>query len=196
MCGCFVPAEYASFRFGFFLMHHRQASFGFQRRIHDALLTRLSNNDHLERNLSTFASEMASSAMILGSQYYLCPCFSGLMLNTGDRACVSKVSGFGRRVRPRHVTNWRCWNVACNSRRFNSTQSLSIQSPSLPAILIWISLVIRFLCNVLFFVFLEGVSTDILPGILANFQRPYPDNPLLLSMYKFLSGRITLLTRY
>ncbi|KAF8639396.1 hypothetical protein AX17_001521 [Amanita inopinata Kibby_2008] len=47
MCGCFVPAEYSSFR------------------LHDALLTRLSNDDDLERNLSTFASEMASSAMIL-----------------------------------------------------------------------------------------------------------------------------------
>lgn len=34
-------------------------------RIHDALLTRLSNDDDLERSLSTFASEMASSAMIL-----------------------------------------------------------------------------------------------------------------------------------
>ncbi|KAJ7938393.1 muts domain V-domain-containing protein [Mycena leptocephala] len=48
MCGCFVPAEYASFR------------------IHDALLSRLSNDDDLEKSLSTFASEMASSAMILG----------------------------------------------------------------------------------------------------------------------------------
>ncbi|KNZ82138.1 MutS like protein [Termitomyces sp. J132] len=48
MTGCFVPAEYASFR------------------IHDALLTRLSNDDDLEKSLSTFASEMASSAMIIG----------------------------------------------------------------------------------------------------------------------------------
>ncbi|KAJ7591554.1 muts domain V-domain-containing protein [Mycena floridula] len=48
MCGCFVPAEYASFR------------------IHDSLLTRLSNDDDVEKNLSTFASEMATSAMILG----------------------------------------------------------------------------------------------------------------------------------
>ncbi|KAI5118520.1 hypothetical protein M0805_007689 [Coniferiporia weirii] len=48
MCGCFVPAEYASFR------------------IHDALLTRLSNDDNIERSLSTFAEEMSSSAMILG----------------------------------------------------------------------------------------------------------------------------------
>ncbi|KAI0063070.1 hypothetical protein BV25DRAFT_1854649 [Artomyces pyxidatus] len=48
MCGCFVPAEYASFR------------------IHDSLLSRLSNDDDIERNLSTFANEMASSAMILG----------------------------------------------------------------------------------------------------------------------------------
>ncbi|KAI0044058.1 hypothetical protein FA95DRAFT_1497685 [Auriscalpium vulgare] len=48
MCGCFVPAEYGSFR------------------IHDALLTRLSNDDDMEKSLSTFANEMASSAMILG----------------------------------------------------------------------------------------------------------------------------------
>ncbi|KAL1755189.1 muts domain V-domain-containing protein [Schizophyllum commune] len=48
MTGCFVPAEYASFR------------------IHDALLTRLSNDDDIERSLSTFASEMATSTMILG----------------------------------------------------------------------------------------------------------------------------------
>ncbi|KAG6820131.1 hypothetical protein H0H93_005006 [Arthromyces matolae] len=48
LSGCFVPAEYASFR------------------IHDALLTRLSNDDDLEKSLSTFASEMASSAMIIG----------------------------------------------------------------------------------------------------------------------------------
>jgi len=47
-CGCFVPAEYASFR------------------IHDHLLTRLSNDDNIEKNLSTFANEMASCAMILG----------------------------------------------------------------------------------------------------------------------------------
>ncbi|KAI0005291.1 muts domain V-domain-containing protein [Russula compacta] len=45
--GCFVPAEYASFR------------------IHDHLLTRLSNDDDMEKNLSTFANEMASCAMIL-----------------------------------------------------------------------------------------------------------------------------------
>ncbi|KZT09019.1 uncharacterized protein LAESUDRAFT_742230 [Laetiporus sulphureus 93-53] len=48
MCGCFVPAEYGSFR------------------LHDALLTRLSNDDDVEKNLSTFANEMASCAMILG----------------------------------------------------------------------------------------------------------------------------------
>ncbi|KAI0668609.1 muts domain V-domain-containing protein [Trametes maxima] len=48
MCGCFVPAEYGSFR------------------IQDALLTRLSNDDDLEKSLSTFANEMVSTAMILG----------------------------------------------------------------------------------------------------------------------------------
>ncbi|KAJ1301008.1 hypothetical protein OPQ81_003431 [Rhizoctonia solani] len=47
MCGCFVPAEYASFR------------------IHDALLTRLSNDDDPERSLSTFAKEMTTSSMII-----------------------------------------------------------------------------------------------------------------------------------
>lgn len=51
MVGCFVPAEYASFR------------------LHDALLTRLSNDDDMEKSLSTFANEMTSSAMIeLGPQ--------------------------------------------------------------------------------------------------------------------------------
>ncbi|KAI0324451.1 hypothetical protein GY45DRAFT_1375540 [Cubamyces sp. BRFM 1775] len=48
MCGCFVPAEYGSFR------------------VHDALLTRLSNDDDMEKSLSTFANEMVSTAMILG----------------------------------------------------------------------------------------------------------------------------------
>ncbi|OAX40474.1 hypothetical protein K503DRAFT_687460 [Rhizopogon vinicolor AM-OR11-026] len=48
MVGCFVPAEYASFR------------------LHDSLLTRLSNDDDMEKSLSTFANEMTSSAMILG----------------------------------------------------------------------------------------------------------------------------------
>ncbi|CAK5271911.1 unnamed protein product, partial [Mycena citricolor] len=48
MCGCFVPAEYASFR------------------LHDTLLSRLSNDDDMEKSLSTFANEMATSAMILG----------------------------------------------------------------------------------------------------------------------------------
>ncbi|KJA21853.1 hypothetical protein HYPSUDRAFT_87688 [Hypholoma sublateritium FD-334 SS-4] len=54
LCGCFVPAEYASFR------------------VHDALLTRLSNDDDMEKSLSTFASEMASSAMILGRRLGVC----------------------------------------------------------------------------------------------------------------------------
>lgn len=35
-------------------------------RLHDSLLTRLSNDDDVERNLSTFANEMTSAAMILG----------------------------------------------------------------------------------------------------------------------------------
>ncbi|KAJ8703274.1 MutS protein msh4 [Pleurotus ostreatus] len=46
--GCFIPAEYGSFR------------------VHDCLLSRLSNNDDMEKSLSTFGSEMATSTMILG----------------------------------------------------------------------------------------------------------------------------------
>lgn len=53
MSGCFVPAEYGSFK------------------VHDALLTRLSNDDDMEKSLSTFANEMASSAMILGARYHI-----------------------------------------------------------------------------------------------------------------------------
>ncbi|KZS90242.1 hypothetical protein SISNIDRAFT_551573 [Sistotremastrum niveocremeum HHB9708] len=49
MCGSFVPAEYASFK------------------VHDSLLTRLSNDDDMEKSLSTFANEMSSTAMILGN---------------------------------------------------------------------------------------------------------------------------------
>ncbi|WVQ74021.1 hypothetical protein IAR50_003602 [Cryptococcus sp. DSM 104548] len=48
MIGCFVPAEYACFP------------------LPDALLSRLSNDDSMEKCLSTFAAEMATSAMILG----------------------------------------------------------------------------------------------------------------------------------
>ncbi|ODO06476.1 DNA mismatch repair protein MSH4 [Cryptococcus wingfieldii CBS 7118] len=47
MVGCFVPAEYACFP------------------LPDALLSRLSNDDSMEKCLSTFAAEMATSAMIL-----------------------------------------------------------------------------------------------------------------------------------
>ncbi|GFZ43792.1 hypothetical protein JCM24511_01512 [Saitozyma sp. JCM 24511] len=46
--GCFVPAESAHLK------------------LHDALLSRLSNDDSMEKSLSTFASEMATSAMIMG----------------------------------------------------------------------------------------------------------------------------------
>ncbi|KAG8722288.1 MutS protein msh4 [Ceratobasidium sp. 394] len=54
MCGCFsVPAEYGSFR------------------IHDALLTRLSNDDDPERSLSTFAKEMMSSMILVWQQITL-----------------------------------------------------------------------------------------------------------------------------
>lgn len=45
-------------------------------RIHDHLLTRLSNDDDLEKNLSTFANEMASTAMILGTSQLCLVCTS------------------------------------------------------------------------------------------------------------------------
>ncbi|QRV84814.1 DNA mismatch repair protein MutS [Ceratobasidium sp. AG-Ba] len=53
MCGCFVPADYASFR------------------IHDALLTRLSNDDDPERSLSTFAKEMVTSSVATNNSLIL-----------------------------------------------------------------------------------------------------------------------------
>ncbi|QRW13414.1 DNA mismatch repair protein MutS [Ceratobasidium sp. AG-Ba] len=53
MCGCFVPAEYASFR------------------IHDTLLTRLSNDDDPERSLSTFAKEMVTSSVATNNSLVL-----------------------------------------------------------------------------------------------------------------------------
>lgn len=52
MIGCFVPAEYACFI------------------LHDCLLSRLSNDNSMEKCLSTFASEMAASAMVLGESHF------------------------------------------------------------------------------------------------------------------------------
>lgn len=66
MSGSFVPAEYASFRSVSSLLHHLLLICWRSTRTHDALLTRLSNDDDMEKSLSTFANEMASSAMILG----------------------------------------------------------------------------------------------------------------------------------
>lgn len=66
MAGSFVPAEYASFRFVLLSSVSGAVLISLSPRIHDALLTRLSNDDDIEKSLSTFASEMASSAMILG----------------------------------------------------------------------------------------------------------------------------------
>jgi DNA mismatch repair protein MSH4 len=64
LCGCFVPAEYASFRYEPFLIWSGYAHT--EDSLHDALLTRLSNDDDIEKSLSTFANEMTSCAMILG----------------------------------------------------------------------------------------------------------------------------------
>ena len=64
MCGSFVPAEYASFR-SVYCSAVGTADDVFSR-LHDAMLSRLSNDYDLERNFSTFANEMSSSAMILG----------------------------------------------------------------------------------------------------------------------------------
>ena len=71
MCGCFIPAEYGSFRWDILLNSRPHTDPRRRvRRIHDNLLTRLSNDDNLEKSLSTFANEMASSAMILGTTRY------------------------------------------------------------------------------------------------------------------------------
>ena len=71
MCGCFIPAEYGSFRWDIVLSSRPHTDVCRRvRRVHDNLLTRLSNDDDLEKSLSTFANEMASSAMILGTIRY------------------------------------------------------------------------------------------------------------------------------
>ena len=61
-----MPAEYASFRYVRRCLCLQYELMNAATRIHDALLTRLSNDDDIEKSLSTFANEMASSAMILG----------------------------------------------------------------------------------------------------------------------------------
>ncbi|QRW25791.1 DNA mismatch repair protein MutS [Rhizoctonia solani] len=73
MCGSFVPAEYASFR------------------IHDSLLTRLSNDDDPERSLSTFAKEMTTSGTILSG------CGNGILVDIDRRARkgTSPIEGIG-----------------------------------------------------------------------------------------------------
>src|SRR4051812_47962770 len=50
-------------------------------RVHDFLLSRLSNDDDLEKGLSTFASEMASSAMILGIHKIIFLCANSICSN-------------------------------------------------------------------------------------------------------------------
>lgn len=66
LSGCFVPAEYASFRSTLDIRPVVLGTYFIFCRIHDALLTRLSNDDDMEKSLSSFANEMASSSMILG----------------------------------------------------------------------------------------------------------------------------------
>ena len=65
-----VPAEYASFRSAVSLLvdgiHRLTIANG---SVHDALLSRLSNDDDPERSLSTFSNEMAASAMILSTSH-------------------------------------------------------------------------------------------------------------------------------
>jgi DNA mismatch repair protein MSH4 len=61
----FCPSRVREFPVSLSLRYrHRHSSPLFS--IHDHLLTRLSNDDDIEKNLSTFAKEMASCAMILG----------------------------------------------------------------------------------------------------------------------------------
>lgn len=62
--GSYVPAEYASFR------------------VHNALLTRLSNDDSIEGSLSTFALEMKTMRYIAFSFRF------PLLMSTDHRACA------------------------------------------------------------------------------------------------------------
>lgn len=70
-------------------------------RIHDALLTRLSNDDDIERGLSTFADEMSSSAMILGELGVVLLPYG--LLNS-NRPVHPGLLSSDRRIRPRNVS--------------------------------------------------------------------------------------------
>jgi len=63
-------------------------------RIHDSLLSRLSNDDDLEKSLSTFASEMATSAMILGKSRQIEACARLSSFYQPTRSCHSKIPCF------------------------------------------------------------------------------------------------------
>lgn len=118
MSGCFVPAEYGSFRY---VLPSARLSLAHlnTRRVHDALLTRLSNDDDMEKSLSTFANEMASSAMILGASSieFLCESYV-LWCRTGDSGLV----GSDRRARTRDVTEGGCRDLPCHCRASHQTE--------------------------------------------------------------------------
>ena len=121
LCGCFVPAEYGSFRY----VTNYAAGVTMRMilaldRIHDALLTRLSNDDDLEKNLSTFANEMASSAMILGGS--LLELTASRRLTHASRACYREFPRIDRRTRSRDVCQRRCRYLTCCGRRVDTTQ--------------------------------------------------------------------------
>lgn len=90
-------------------------------RIHDALLTRLSNDDDMEKSLSTFANEMTSSAMILGISPR-CIALSG----TQHVYTRNHHSGFfdsHRWSRAWHFATRRCWYFTCHSGSSNQAES-------------------------------------------------------------------------
>lgn len=92
MSGCFVPAEYASFRRAIGIIWFIGTITPRPFRTHDSLLSRLSNDDDMEKSLSTFANEMASCAMILGmcSNIELLIC-----LYIPRRPCDTEIFGAG-----------------------------------------------------------------------------------------------------
>ena len=112
MCGSFVPAEYASFRWAFQCKSNVWKLIRIHS-IHDALLSRLSNDDDMEKGLSTFANEMTSSAMILGKyiRFLRIHPYPRSRSSDAQNACPDGWVG------PWHFALRRRWDRTCHRRR-------------------------------------------------------------------------------
>lgn len=86
--------------------------------IHDALLSRLSSDDDMEKNLSTFANEMTSSAMILGKY----PSFARIWAHPGNRPCNAQNTCPDGRAGSWNFSLRGRWNCTRRCRRTHQDQ--------------------------------------------------------------------------